>query len=215
MNKYRLKLFEEFKSAYGIIDTIDNLEQYSDLFVNWIVTKQSAASNYVKLYDYMQTDYEENGDVIAEFGKGIYDTVAIEMSKNTLHNPVVISPFAETIAKESGLEVFNGKLAQYDGNVFVKYQNEIDYYKGPNCHPLFNNEINTLMTQYHFSEEELQLLLRFMNSDKTLFIGTYGSLTDKDRKENLQKIRTLYQRLRDLSHNNIAQKKWMPLIYQP
>ncbi len=203
MNKYLLKLFKEFQSAYGIIDTPDNFGRYSEPFANWITTKQIAASNYVQLYDYMKTDYEEQEDIIAEFGKGIYDTIAIEMANSTPYKPVVISPFAETITKESGIKAFKGKLTQYDGHVFVKYPELIDYYKNPNCHPSLNDRINTLMTQYHFSEEELKLILRFINSDKTLFIGTYGSLEDKDCKENLQRIRHLYQMLSDLSQNNV------------
>lgn len=51
MDKYLLKMFEEFKKAYGIKDTIDNFNKYSDLFANWIVNKRVAASSYVQLFD--------------------------------------------------------------------------------------------------------------------------------------------------------------------
>ena len=56
MDKYLLKMFEEFKKAYGIKDTIDNFNKYSDLFADCIVNKRVAASSYVQLFDYMEND---------------------------------------------------------------------------------------------------------------------------------------------------------------
>ena len=45
-------------------------------------------------------NYEEiQTYIMAEFGKGIYDTIAIEMANNTIHQPVVISPICRNDKK--------------------------------------------------------------------------------------------------------------------
>lgn len=204
MNKYLFKVFEEFKKAYGIKDTFDNFSKYQDLFENWVISKRNAATNYVQLFDYMENYEEIQTHTMAEFGKGIYDTIAIEMANNTSHEPIVISPFAETIKRDSGIEVFTGELAVCDDDdVIVKYPTQEEYYTNPNCHPIFNDEIGTLMTQVPYSEEELYPFLKLIYSYKTLFIGTYGSLSDKDREENLKRIQNLYQELCDVSYRDV------------
>lgn len=204
MNKYLFKMFEEFKKAYGIKDTFDNFSKYQDLFANWIINKKNAATNYVQLFDYMENDEEIQTYTMAEFGKGIYDTIAIEMANNTIHQPIVISPFAETIKRDSGIEVFTGELAVCnDGDVIVKYPTEEDYATNPNCHPIFNDEIGTLMTQVPYSKVELYPFFKLIDSYKTLFIGTYGSLSDKDCEENLKRIQSLYQELCDINYRDV------------
>lgn len=203
MNKYLFKMFEEFKKAYGIKDTFKNFSKYQDLFEIWIANKRNAATNYVRLFDYM-VDYDEiQTHTMAEFGKGIYDTIAIEMANNTNHQPIVISPFAETIKGNSGIETFTGELAVCDSEVIVKYPTEEDYYNNPNCHPMINDEIGTFMTQVPYSKKELYLFLKLIDSYKTLFIGTYGSVDDKNREKNLKRIHNLYQDLCIVSRRDV------------
>ena len=203
-SEYLNKMFEEFKKAYGINDSFDNFNKYKDLFVEWIILKKGNARKYVQLFDYMK-DYEEiETEVMAEFGKGLFDTIAIEMATHTNHQPIIISPYAQTIKRDSGIEVFNGKLALLnDGNVIVKYPSKDDYSINPNCHPKLNDDIGTFMTQAPYSNEELLPFLRLTNSNKTLFIGTYGSLIDKDRYENLHRLLNLYHQLSNISYRDV------------
>lgn len=152
----------------------------------------------------MEHDEEIQTYTMAEFGKGMYDTIAIEMANNTVYQPIVISPFAETIKKDSGIEVFNGELAVCnDDNVIVKYPTKEDYETNPNCNPIFNDDIGTLMTQLPYSKAELYPFLKLIDSYKTLFIGTYGSLRDKDCEENLKRIQFLYQELCNINYRDI------------
>lgn len=204
MYKYLLKMFEEFKKAYGIKDTFNNFNKYSDLFENWIFNKRVAATSYVQLFDYMENDEEIQTYTMAEFGKGIYDTIAILMANNTNYVPIVISPFAETIERDSGIKAFTGKLVVCnDGDVVVEYPTTEDYATNPNCHQIFNDEIGTLMTQVPYSKAELYPFFKLIDSYKTLFIGTYGSLNDKDREENLKRIQSLYQKLCDVNYRDV------------
>lgn len=204
MNKYIFKMFEEFKKAYGIKDTFGNFSKYQDLFANWIISKSNAASNYVQLFDYMENYDEIQTHTMAEFGKGAYDTIAIEMTNHTNYQPIVISPYAQTIKKDSGIEVFTGELTLLnDGEVIVRYPSKEDYSINPNCNPVFNDDIGTLMTQLPFSDKELLPFLHLIDSTKTLFIGTYGALCDKDREENLQRLLDLYHQLSNISYRDV------------
>lgn len=92
---------------------------------------------------------------------------------------------------------------EISGETFVKYDSKADFLSRPNCHPWFNDEINTLMTQSPFTKEELKPYLNLIDSNKTLFIGAYGSLEDKDKEQNIEKIRNLYNLLKSISHRDV------------
>ena len=176
--EYLFKMFLEFSKAYGINDTFNNFERYQDLFARWVYEKEKASKRYVQLFDYMKNYDEIEPSVIAEFGKGKYDTAAISMNLYTPHKAIVVSPYAETITLR-GIEVHKGELSETDGETFIKYDSKIDCLLSPNCHWWFNSdEINTLMTQVPFTKEELKPFLNLVDSNKALFIGTYGSLED-------------------------------------
>ena len=119
-DEYLLKMFEEFKKAYGINDSYNNFNRYQDLFVDWIAKKRYAARGYVKLFEYMNRNDNMNY-VLAEFGKGIFDTVTIEMNQTTSYRPIVISPYASTINKHNETSAYDGELLVLDDHVIVKY----------------------------------------------------------------------------------------------
>lgn len=198
MNKYLFKMFEEFKKASGIEDTFDNFDKYQDLFLNWVISKKNAAANYVQLFDYMKNDEEIQNNTIAEFEKGICDTVAIEIANNTVHQPIVISPFAETIKGDNRVKTFDGQLIVRNEDVVIKYKSRLEYYANPNY-----DEIDVFITQVPYSKEELDPFLKLIDSYKTLFIGTYGSLNDKDCEENLKKIQCLYNELCNIRYRDV------------
>ncbi len=51
--------------------------------------------------------------------------------------------------------------------------------------------------------KELKPFLNLVDSNKALFIGTYGSLEDKDREQNIEKIRDLYNLLNSISYRDV------------
>ena len=151
-DEYLLKMFEEFKKAYGINDSYNNFNRYQDLFVDWIAKKRYAARGYVKLFEYMNRNDNMNY-VLAEFGKGIFDTVTIEMSKTTSYHPIVISPYASTINKYNEIFTYDGELLVLDDRVIVKYFDNKAYYLNPNCDPNINDKIKMFMTQMPYSKK--------------------------------------------------------------
>lgn len=201
--EYLSKIFEIFKKAYGINDTFDNFSKYTDLFEDWIIKKDIAAANYVQLFDYLKEEYDADTNIMAEFGKGNYDTVAIKMANNTKYQPIIISPYAETIKNNKEVEIYTGELGVYKGEAIVKYPTKEELITNPNCNRILNDEIDTLITQIPLSREELHPFLQLLDSPKTLFIGTYGSLHDKDAKENIARIAYFYQRISDVSHRDV------------
>lgn len=205
---YLRKMFKEFKSTYKIKDkncNYNNFSYYSDEFFEWIRLKNKASENYVQLLDYMHKLDSESPMTIVETGKGIYDTTASEMVSATNHTPILISPYASTIVANYLFESYTGNLClnKYYGPV-IEYKELDDYVCNPNCNPHIRNNINALMTQLPFSKEEILPYLSLVNSNKTLFIGTYGNLTDENRKENLETIESLYRRIQNISSNQVA-----------
>ena len=198
VEKYYNKLLNEFKNAYGIKDS-----NYSIfLLKEWLTKKRQFIVNYVQLLEYMRKYDDVAMKSVVEIWKGVFDTITLEMVENTEHQPTVISLFAETM-KDCEVQAFTGELTVEKDEVFVKYPREEDYYTNQNCNTYFNNDIDTLMIQAPYSNKEIYPFLKLVNSSKTLFIGTYGSLDDKDYKENLQGIEKLYQELRNINYRNI------------
>ena len=202
--QYLNKMFEEFKRAYGIKDTVENFSDYQDLFEEWVMLKRKSASHYVQLFDYMDHNDELEIRTMAEFGKGAYDTIAIAMATHTNYQPIVISPYAQTIAKDSGIQTYTGELSLLNNrDVVVKYPSSNDYRMNPNCDPVFRDDIGTFMTQIPYSKKEILPFLSLMESPKILLIGTHGALSDQDRKENLQQLSNLYHQLSNLDSRDV------------
>lgn len=200
--EYLFKMFLEFSKAYGINDTFNNFDKYQDLFAQWVFNKEKSSRSYVQLFDYMKNCDEIEPSMIAEFGKGKYDTAVISMNFYTSHRAIIISPYAETITLR-GTEIYKGQLSEVDGETFVKYDNKVDYSLNPNCNPIFNEEIDAIMTQVPFAQGELMPFLNLVDSNITLFIGTYGSIQDKDKDENIKRIRNLYDELNSISYRDV------------
>lgn len=200
-NDYLLEMFLKFSKAYGIRAYFDDFEKYTEEFSNWVHNKSKASENYIQLFKYMTRNDAYPG-FIAEFGKGKYDTVTIPMYQQTSHNVVAISPFAETI-KMKGIDSYRGKLVKVGSETVVKYYNSDDYCLGPNCHNMFNNTIDVLMTQAPFSTDEIKPILNLIGSDKTLFIGAFGSLDDQDKAECISTIENLHAQIRSDGYENI------------
>ena len=93
VEKYYNKLLKEFKNAYGIKDS-----NYSIfLLKEWLAKKRQFIVNYVQLLEYMRNDDDVEMKSVVEIGKGIFDTITLEMVENTEHQTTVISLFAETL----------------------------------------------------------------------------------------------------------------------
>lgn len=204
-NEYLLKMFNEFKRVYGLDDTWRNFWYYRDRFIRWVVERQCTASKYVQLYDYLKSleTYRsgEESRLMAEFGKGVYDTAAIAMAQEG-HTPIVVSPYANTI-RSSLVQTYDGELASLlHQGVVIKYSTPREDRENPNISG-YNDDIGILMLQLPCTTKEIDALMGLAESDRTLFVGAYGKLKDKDREEKLARLREIHAQLVDLSHRDI------------
>lgn len=203
LKEYKEKIFAEFTQTMGIQDKFENFDKYKDLFKEWLLAKRKAASCYVQLFDYMKDNDDLPNDLIAEFNKGCFDTIAMEMATYTEHQSIVISKYASTISKDSGIVAYTGNLMVMDEDVFVSYNDKEQNEEKPNCNAKINDAIDTLITQIPYDYATIYPFIKLLAFPKTLFIGTYGSLDDKNCEENLQKISMLYDKLSDISYRKI------------
>ena len=194
---YIYKMYQEFQKANGLDLTIQDFPKYQTELVDWLETKAAAANSYAGLVCDMGLDKGRDQRIV-EFDKGIFDTSMISLAEETDTVPVVVSPYADTLEKVSGVETANGRLVCFKNNVFVSYATEDAYYTMPNCHPRFGDDISTLLTQTPFTMEQVLPFLLLSDDDRTVFIGTNGNMDDADRDDNLNKIRNLYAQIYDV-----------------
>lgn len=176
---YFMKLFEEFKRVYGIKDSFGNFLKYKAVFNEWINLRKGIALNYVQLLNYMVSF--NLYDSVVEFGKGNFDTVSYFLN-NYVNKIMVVSSYADTIESRCG-KSFVGTLVVNGNSPVIKrfYDNKFNIWIG----------LDTLMIQTPFSENEIKPFLSLAKADQKLIIGTYGSLDDLDREDNLQRIELL------------------------
>lgn len=127
----------------------------------------------------------------------------MEMAEQTEYQPIVISPYASSIPDDAGIVKYSGRLLVMDDDVFVSYARGEGGDNNPNCTPKINDDIDTLITQTPLDHCLIYPFAKLLDSKKTLFVGTYGSLSDKDCRENLEQIQTLYHELTDFGYRNV------------
>lgn len=118
-------MFEELKKTYGIKDTFDNFFKYQDLFENWVVNRRKAATNYVRLFDYMENYNEIQTHIMTEFGKGMYDTIAID-NKRSLFYLFQSMYLLETIHQIHNQEI-TSQISSYLTNIQVTEHTDITH----------------------------------------------------------------------------------------
>lgn len=65
------------------------------------------------------------------------------------------------------------------------------------------NHIKNFITQFPFDENTLKIMIELMNTDKNVFIGTYGKINEKNRMDNLKKLYDLKNEINRQLHLNI------------
>ena len=155
------------------------LIECKDIIKSWVKERQTIGKEYIKI---LNSDKEEIG-LIAEIGKGSLDSLTMAIKENTPYDAITITPYTSTFGKE---------VDAYDPRVLSDSE----------CVEL-NNEIQTVMLQLPCSVNEIKAVLKLTNSDKTLFVGAYGLSEDKDKEENLQTIKNLYDIMKITSNRQV------------
>lgn len=198
-DEYLFKMYYEFLKANGIKGGMETFRKYQDMFIDWLAEKEKASRGYAGLVDYMGIEGDMYSRRIAEFGKGLFDSVIPSLAHLVEVPPIAITPYASTLYRVPGIEVADGRLVNVEDTVYVAYETPEDYFEKPNCHNTFGNNIGTLMTQLPFNNGDLRpYILLLLQGDKTIFLGTNGSIDDKDKKENIESLYYIYQKLQEI-----------------
>ncbi len=178
-SKYLQKIFSMMHDSTN--DTKiekDLLIKYKKSICNWMNERQPVKTEYIKILN----DNPEELGLIAEIGTGVLDSLVFFIQNNTEHNAIVVSEYANTF----------GNTKAY--NPMMLSDSE--------CKKL-DDEIKTVMLQLPCTKRELTTVLGLFNTDKNLYIGSYGLSTDKTKTKNQDYINCLYNTLKTLSKREV------------
>ena len=194
LEDYKLLLFEEYKRATGYDFDFETI--YDD-FIYWLDQKKISNDILAKLYMEMNND---GSYCMAEFGKGKYDTVVPYVKKYTDGEVIAITPFKEMFTRP-GFKVYNGKLDIINNDVYVNYADG-KFKNKPNCSYIYNNQIDTIMTQLPILNIKPYIKLR--DTNKTILIGKCGKSTDLDLDKSVEQITSLATMFKEGRNDRIA-----------
>lgn len=184
MEKYLLLLFEQFKRTQGMGTSV-SIEEYKKEFNDWLSAQQLIKDSYVSLL----TDMNVGNGLIAELGKGIYDSIVPTLNEWSI-DAIAVTSFAETF-KNPNFEVYNGRLISLDGSSIITYEDKNNMYNYPNCNTDINTNIRTLITQLPLISNEINPLINSCRQNNDIAIGCYGNTNDKNSSNNVQLLRSI------------------------
>lgn len=187
--EYLEKLNKEFNLATGEND-------FKSLFY-WLNDKFEASKCVASIFNNLIDENEIKSYGLAELGTGKYNSVLPNLKLVYTGKMFLITPIDEIFNLDSDIKVYNGKITVVDGNTYIKYKNNKEYAKNPNCNPLYKDNIDTLLTSTYLNENDIIPYLNLINSNKTLFFTNYGSSYDKNKEQNIDNIYSIYSLMRD------------------
>ena len=177
-------LLNQFKTTMGI-KTIDiHSKAFQNDFKEWLRLRQMQG------YRYMDFLYELNNSVIerttAEVGKSRFDTVVVPFD-TTIISPYDYKSFpARERIIPATLLAFSEPLLYFPDSKKAKLE----------C--FSTRSIDTIMTQNPYSRESISGYENLHNSGNIdIAVGAFGSIYDKNIKENLEMLKSLRQKISD------------------
>lgn len=192
---YMWELFIHFMVANGI--KLNDLSIDTKLeFKSWLALMNSIKDKYADLVCSMYIDKEK---VIAELGKGYYDSIVPNLQSRNL-DAVALTIYANTFKNE--VKAYNGKIHNIE-NPYILYTSKDKQNKLPNCNPLFNTNIGTIIVQLPIdgiSMAQIKALIESSRRYNDIIIGSYGIISDKNLKANIKKLREIKERIENLNY---------------
>lgn len=175
LSEYILSLYKQYCECIGKIPNIEELYELPNEFIAWLNSRTQLGKQYREYISYLGV--EPSSSVIAEVGKGVYDTILTERM-------IIISPYAKTISKtqepSSLIMLGNQPLIATKKNIIAP--TGIDIFLTHNPH----NE--QLISHWHKIHN---------GKSHNICVGIYGKLYDKDRTEKIRMLETLSDKLED------------------
>lgn len=208
--EYMTMLYVEFCKSQGLKIGTDEKEffKYKEAFSSWIAEMYKVKGKYADLLSYMISDSR----LIAELGKGKYDSVAPELKDKGL-SIIAITPYIETLKSER-IKGFDGKVRFYRENRYsaitpiIKYEDPLVQKVAPNIVPCDEKEsIDTLITHLPISEVSLKPLIKSSGQSNDIAIGFYGLLEDKNIEDKIRELLRIKVYIEDLYCVNCEEER--------
>lgn len=183
------KLFEEFKHVNGLKET-EKFQNHSSQFKEWISIQQTYLTQYIVFLKEIGIDKE---DLLAELNKCEYNSVVPHLI-NDGFNAISITK-TKNAFNDNHVPCYNGNLTIYKNLPMVIYQTVVEMKSNPNCYNGLNNDISVFMTQLpNIDKSEIDILIK-TSDNKTIIVGTYGSLRDKNYEQKIKQCSNIRDRL--------------------
>lgn len=177
-------LKKQYQLARGI-SIFNNSKEENSEFIEWIKQQQKNKEYYQHYLLVSGLYYNESTSL--EIGKGKYDTITSPDTRATL-----VTEYAQSFQKGNVPEMlFCGKIQATKDYQFVLTENK------PNrnhTHVFFDN-INLFYTQNPYSTQVLPTLAQIHNSGKSIVVGAFGNLDDKDRIAKIKQLKKVKELL--------------------
>ena len=186
--EYRDVLYSEYlKTLYNVPNKPTYLKEQ---FKYWLEEKEKILPLYVQFLIALDLNPSKGVVEINKSEKDStlpympYDTKGILVSKNT----------RTKILDKNGIININGNLILNENEPKIEYQKKI----------LDISNFKNFITQFPINDETKTIMAELMNTDKNVFIGTYGKMKDKNRRDNLKDLYDLKQQLSKYLNKNIT-----------
>lgn len=180
-DKYLLNLETEYIRKTGSFPTIGNLSDY-------VYERKEMGKEYIKTLG--DLGLFEN-KIIAELDKGCLDTLFNSMNNKENHILMEISDNAYTFT-EKNLNAINGHI------ILNKY-NEL-YVLDSNFQLELGIIIDSFIKEGSLKVNDFRTYAKMYSDEKDLYVGCYGQNKERDRKENLAKLKRLKEMVKELSN---------------
>lgn len=184
---YMSLLYTEYLNTLNTIPEKDTVKKEG--FKYWLEEKERVLPLYEKfLESFDLTSFKG----IIEVNKSEYDSILPYTPIYT--KGFLVSDSVKTkVLDKKGIININGKLVLEKDNVYIDSQRKkIDV-----------NYIRNYVTHFPIDEDTKLLMMELMNTDRNVFIGTYGKIKDKNRDNNLKELYDLKKEISDYLNKNI------------
>lgn len=180
-DKYLLNLETEYVRKNGFFPTIGNLSDY-------IYERKEIGKEYIKTLG--DLGLFEN-KIIAELDKGCLDTIFNFIDNKEEHILIEISENAYTFTEK--------KLNTINGHIILNESNEL-YLPYSNFQLELGIIIDSFMKEGFLNVNDFRTYAKMYSDGKDLYVGCYGQNKERDRTENLAKLKYLKEMVKELSN---------------
>lgn len=195
--QYSNFLIQQFVNA-NEFDNKKKLPELANDFKIWLEVQKE----YLKIYNQALKDLEVPYDNVycAEIGKGSFDSVVLDETATTIITPYIKN---DEDNKKNIILPFDVKII----NGVVTLQKEE--------HPKIINGFNRYMTQNPYTKQHLNGWAHLHLNNQPITIGVYGKITDKDREQKLNLIKSVKEQLESnflFLENEIYQDTYISIL---